>query len=118
VFSTDYRKKTTDEDKGRVQILVILFRVIAVKLSGFSAVYSEEVGPRVICPHRVKELFEGGAEALLGYQRRRPGCTVMEWVVRTTLDLSGRRLGLAVPAFHGGPPSERASSSVVIVGGG
>jgi len=60
VFSTDYRKEATDEDKGRVQILVVLFGVIAVKLPGLSAVYSEEVGPRVICPQRVKELFEGG----------------------------------------------------------
>jgi len=56
----------TDEEKGRVQILVVLFRVIAVKLSGFSAVYSEEVGPRVIGPQRVKELFESGTEAVSG----------------------------------------------------
>ena len=107
----------TDEDKGRVQILVILFRIIAVKLPGFSAVYSEEVGPGVIGPQRVKELFKGGTEAVLGYQRR-SGCTVMEWVVRTTLDLSGRPLGLAAEGFLGRAPSERASSSLVMVGGG
>jgi len=70
VFNTDYRKKTTDEDKGCVQVLVVLFGVIAVKFSGFSAVYNEEVGPRVIGPQRVKELFEDGTDAVVGYQRR------------------------------------------------
>jgi len=54
----------------------------------------------------------------VGYQRR-CGCVLVEWVVRTTLDVSGRLLGLAVEGFLGwAPSSERASSSVVIVGGG
>jgi len=33
VFSTEYGDKKTDEDEGRVQVLVVLFRVISVKFS-------------------------------------------------------------------------------------
>ena len=69
VSSTGSATETTDEDEGCVQVLVVLFRVISVKLSGFPAVYREKVGPRVISPQRVEEFFEGGMEAGIGYQR-------------------------------------------------
>jgi len=105
-FSTEYRGRATDEDKGCVQVLVVLFRVIAIKLSGFSAVYSEEVGARVIGPQRVEELFESGMEAVLGCQSW-SGCTVMPnglcvpfwiysndcWVPRFGLFLRGPLMG-------------------------
>ena len=70
VFRTDYRNRATDEDKGRVQILVILFRVIPVKLFGFSAIYSEEVGSGIIGSQWFSELFEDGTEAGFRYQQQ------------------------------------------------
>ena len=48
--STGDGNQTTDEDKGRVQVLVVLFRVIAIELPRFSAVYSEEVGSGILGP--------------------------------------------------------------------
>jgi len=63
VFRTESGKQTTHEDEGRVQVLVVLFRVISIKLSGFPAVYHEEVCPGVICPERVEEFFESRMEA-------------------------------------------------------
>ena len=63
VLSADGRNKTTDEDEGCVQVLVILLRVIAVKLSGLPAVDGEEVGSGIVGPQRFEELFEGGVEA-------------------------------------------------------
>jgi hypothetical protein len=51
------------EDKGRVQVLVVLFRVIPVKFSRFFAVYGEKVGPGIVGPQRFEEFLEGGMEA-------------------------------------------------------
>ena len=41
----EYGNAPTHEDEGRVQVLVVLFSIISVKLFGFSAIYGEEVGP-------------------------------------------------------------------------
>ena len=49
-FNTDRRNGTTDEDEGSAQVLVVLFRVIAVKFSRFSAVCSKEVGSGIVGP--------------------------------------------------------------------
>ena len=38
VLSTEIWNQTTDEYEGCVQVLVVLFRVISVKLSGFPPV--------------------------------------------------------------------------------
>ena len=65
--STKYEyTNATDEDKGSVQVLVVLFGVIAVKLCRFSTVCSKEVGSGIICPQRFDELSEDGMEADLG----------------------------------------------------
>ena len=53
----------TDEDEGGVEVLVVLFHVVSVKLFGFPAVDGEEVGPGIIGPEGFKEFFEGGMEA-------------------------------------------------------
>jgi len=66
VLSTEIGNQTTDEDEGRVQVLVVLFRVISIELSGFPAVHCEEVCPGVIGPQRVEEFFEGGMQAGMG----------------------------------------------------
>ena len=60
VLSTEYQNETTDEDKGRVQILVVLFRAITIELSRFSTVHGEEVGSGIIGPQRLEVLSEGG----------------------------------------------------------
>jgi len=62
--------RTTHEYEGCVQVFVVFFRIIPVKLSGFPAVHGEEVGPRVISPERIEEFFEGGTKAGSGYQQR------------------------------------------------
>jgi hypothetical protein len=58
-----HRNKRAHEDKGSVQVLVVLPRIIPVKLSRFPAVHGEKVGPQVIGPQRIEEFFEGGLEA-------------------------------------------------------
>ena len=63
MFSAEGGNQMTDEDEGRVQVLVIFFRIIPVKFSGFPTIHGEEVGPRVISPERIEEFFEGGMEA-------------------------------------------------------
>jgi len=68
VSSTKGGNRTTHEDEGRVQVFVILFRVVPVKLSRFPAIHSEEVGTRVIGSQRVEEFFEGGMETGTGCQ--------------------------------------------------
>ena len=50
VFSVGDGNPTTHKDEGRVQVLVVLFRIVSVEFSRFSAVDGEEVGPRVIAP--------------------------------------------------------------------
>ena len=66
VLRVDHRNTPTNEDEGRVQIFVVLFRVIAVKFFRLSAIYSEEVGPWVISPEWIEEFLEGGMEAGVG----------------------------------------------------
>ena len=62
-FNAARENETTDEDEGRVQVLVVLPRMISVKLSRFSAVYGEEVGSGVVGPQWFKEFLESGMEA-------------------------------------------------------
>ena len=50
VFSTDHRDEATDEYEGRVQILVILFRIITIKLARLPPIYGEEVGSGIVGP--------------------------------------------------------------------
>ena len=71
--STESGNDSTDKDEGGVQVLVILFRVITVKLFGFSTVYGKEVGSGIIGPQWFSELSEGGMEAVFGC-RRSFGC--------------------------------------------
>ena len=61
--STGDVNQMTDEDERRVQVLVVLFRVITIKLSRFSTVYSKEVGSGILGPQRFDKLFEGRVEA-------------------------------------------------------
>ena len=68
-LSAKGRNRTTHEDERRIQILVVLFRVIPVKLRRFPAVHSEEVRPRVVSPQWIEEFFEGGMEAGSGSQK-------------------------------------------------
>ena len=48
VFGRGLDPDATHEDKGSAQVLVVLLGVVAVKFPGFPAVYSKEVGARVI----------------------------------------------------------------------
>jgi hypothetical protein len=59
----EYEHSMTYEDEGRVQVLVILSRVISIKLFRFPPINGEEVGPRVASPEWVEKLLEGGMEA-------------------------------------------------------
>ena len=88
VSSTKCGNNTTDKDEGRVQVLVVLFGVIAVELCRLSTVYGEEVGSGIIGPERFSELFEDGMEAD-SVVSDCPGVMVIEQIERTTLDLSG-----------------------------
>ena len=111
VFGADCGNKTTDEDEGRVQVLVVLFRVISVKLSRLSAVDSEKVGSGIVGPQWFEEVFEGGMEAGFGCQLRL-AVTAIERTGRTISDLSVRPLALVVEGFLAWSPSE------VVVGRG
>jgi len=51
------------EDERRVEIFIVLPRVISVKVCRFPAVCSEEVGPGIVGPQWFKELLEGMMEA-------------------------------------------------------
>ena len=64
----------TDEDEGRVQVLVVLLRVTAIKLFRFSTVYSKEVGSGIFGPQWFDKLFDGGADAGSRYQRWSTSC--------------------------------------------
>ena len=63
VTSTEDENETTHEDKERVQILVVLIRIVLVKFSGFPAVYGKEARPGIIGPRWIEEFFEGGMKA-------------------------------------------------------
>ena len=115
VCSAHSRKKTTDENKGCVQVFVVLFRVVAIKLSGFSAVHSEEVRPGVIGPQRLEILSESRMEAGSGCQQPDVAVAVTEWTGRTTLDLSERPSALVVEDQTGWAPGGRGIPSVVSV---
>ena len=107
----------TDEDKGSVQVLVVLFGVVAVKFCRLSTIYSKEVGSGIIGPERFDELSEDGMEADLGVSDGL-GVTVIGRIERTTLDRSGRPVGPAVEGFLAWDPYWRTSPSVVVVGRG
>ena len=64
VFSLGSGNRTTHKDEGRVQVLVILFRIASVKLIGLLAVDGKEVCAGIIGPQRIEELFENGMEAI------------------------------------------------------
>ena len=63
VFGAADGNKATNEDKGRVQVLVVLPRVISVKLCRFSTICGEEVGSGIVGPQRFEELLEDRMEA-------------------------------------------------------
>jgi hypothetical protein len=107
--------QTTDEDEGRVQVLVALFRVISVKLSRFFAVHGEEVGSGIVGPQRFEEFLEGGMEAGSDVRDGYDCSRQSNGTVRTTLDLSGRPLALASGALL---PHVRTSPLVADVGRG
>ena len=58
-----YGKNSTDKDEGRVQVLVVLFGVIAVELCRLPTVHGEEVGSGIVGPQWFGKLFEDGMEA-------------------------------------------------------
>ena len=62
-FNADCRNEATNEDEGRVQVLVVLFCVIAIKFPRYSAVCGEEVGSGIVGPQWFEEFSEGGMEA-------------------------------------------------------
>ena len=106
----------TDEDEGGVEVLIVLFRIIFVKLFGFPAIHSEEVVSGIVGSEGFKELLEGGMEAG-GLECQRISnylTTAVKWVRRTTWDRFER-----LPAPGGGvlSPQARASPSVVSVAG-
>ena len=105
----------TDEDEGGVQVLVVLFRIVSVKIFGFPAVHGEEVCPGIVGPEGFKELFEGGMEAGgLECQRISNYYTGVKWVLRTTWDRFERLLAPAAGVLF---PQARVSPSVTIVAG-
>ena len=59
VFSAEGGNMATHEDEGRVEILVVLPRIVSVKLVGLLTIDGEEVGAGIIGPQWVEELFEG-----------------------------------------------------------
>jgi hypothetical protein len=67
VLSKEDGSKTTHEDEGCVQVLVVFVRIVPVKFSRFPPVHSEKVSLGIVGPQRLEELFEGGMEAVLGY---------------------------------------------------
>lgn len=84
--------RTTHEDKGGVQVLVVFPRVISVKLLRLFAVHCEEVGPRVISPNWIEELLENRMEA----GGRFSDCpTLFEWTQRTSQGRYGQPPALA-----------------------
>ena len=105
----------TDEDEGGVEVLVVLFRIVSVKLLGFSAVDGEEVGTGIVGPEGFEELLEGGMEASgLECQSISNYCTGVKWVRHTTWDRFERPLAPVAEVLS---PQARKSSSVVIVAG-
>jgi len=108
----------TDKDEGGVEVLVVLFRIISVKLFGFSAVNGEEVCPGIVGSEGFKEILEGGMEAG-GWECQRLSnylttSTAAKWVLRTTWDRFERP---PAPAAGVSSPRARVSPSVAIVAG-
>lgn len=63
VFSGESGNMTTHKDEGRVEILVILLRVVSVEFVGLLTIDGEEVCAGIIGPQWIKELLEGRMEA-------------------------------------------------------
>ena len=64
IFSVDNGSHATHKDKGRIQILVVLFRIVSVKIVGLLTIDGKEVCAGIIGPQWIEELFEDGAEAV------------------------------------------------------
>jgi len=64
VFSAEDGSWTAHKDERRVQVLVVLIRIISVEFSGLPSVDGKKVGTGIIGPQRLKELFEGRMEAV------------------------------------------------------
>jgi len=58
----------THEDKGCVQVLIILLRVLSVKHVGLFAIYGEKVGAWIVHSQWFEELLQGGMETICGFQ--------------------------------------------------
>ena len=58
-----YRNPTTYENEGRVQVLIVVVRIISVKFCGLSSVDGEKVGAGIVGPQWFKKLFERRVEA-------------------------------------------------------
>ena len=55
--------RISHEDEGRVEIFIVLPRVIPVKVCRFPAVCGEEVGAGIVGSQWFKELLKGMTEA-------------------------------------------------------
>ena len=92
------KNRTTHENEGCVQILVILFHVISVKTTRLPAVHSEKSVRESLVLRGSKNSLR--ADWMLVRCQLRLTATAMQWGGRTTLDLSGSSLGFEVEAFH------------------
>ena len=72
LFGRGLNPDATHEDKRCVQVPVVLLGIFTVKLSGFPAVYGEEVGTRVIGPEWIEEFFEDRLKATAWGDHRYP----------------------------------------------
>jgi len=59
-----YQDRDAHEDERRVEIFVVLLRVVPVKLVGFPPVDRKEVGTGVIGPEWFEEFLESRMEAI------------------------------------------------------
>jgi len=98
VFSAEDGSWTAHKDERRVQVLVVLIRIISVEFSRLPSVDGKKVGTGIIGPQRLKELFEGRMEAV-SRVRNAPGGSYSVSNQRTTSGPvgPGSVLVLAVP---------------------
>ena len=114
MINTEYGSTRTHEDEGRVQVFVVLLRIVSIKLVGLLSIDGEEVGSGVVGPERFNEFLEGGMEA------SRSGCqyylaTLVKWSWRTTLNQSERPSALPAEVLLAWSPQGRTSPSAVIM---